>query len=571
MTVIKQPFVYQPLQRVKPKILRALLKDYPDQQEAEWVIQGFTKGFPLGVDPDKRPYPRPPCENSDEANRKPDVVRELVQKEVKLGHMLGPFDEPPLPNMVYSPLHLVPKAGDVKKHRLIHNLAFPYNQESVNRCIPPEQSSVSYHYIDELIQLAMELGPNIWGCRVDFSHAFRNLPVILEDLALLGFTLDGKFYLNSSVPFGSASSCQIFERVATVLEWIVTNETAWKWISHYLDDFPMLAKKRLQLFIQIEKYMALMEHIGMPIAKEKTLGPTQWLEYLGLLLNLVNMTLQVPEEKRSKNVKRIDKLIDTFHNRKSPTVKDIQKVAGSLNFICAAIPAGRVFIADLFKLIRSKDGEQVKQSHHRRISREVYEDLLVFRTFLNEHAKPEFRSIPFLVKQQVTQESLELFADASGAKGNGFGCVFGSHWTFGSWSQTSIFQHTNPNIALLELYAIVVAVELWAKQLKGKFIVLRSDNSATVSCINSMKSEIPAAQSLLKHLAINSLLNQLFFKAVHVRGVDNGPSDLLSRGKILAFKKLCPAADPCFTQLPPALWPPKWSAQEMKPANPKNQ
>ena len=71
----------------------------------------------------------------------------------------------------------------------------------------------------------------------------------------------------------------------------------------------------------------------------------------------------------------------------------MKKITGSLNFISAAIPAGRVFIANLFKLIRSKDVATVKQSHYRRISRAVYEDLLVFRTFLDEHAKPQYRSI----------------------------------------------------------------------------------------------------------------------------------------------------------------------------------
>ena len=122
-------FHYTPLQRVKPQVLRELLKDYPDQHEVEWVINGFTNGFPLGIDPDKRPEPRESCPNSDVARSKPYVLRKLVQKELDLGHMLGPFDEPPLPDMVYSPLHLVRKAGNLDEYRLIHNLAFPYTDK----------------------------------------------------------------------------------------------------------------------------------------------------------------------------------------------------------------------------------------------------------------------------------------------------------------------------------------------------------------------------------------------------------------------------------------------------------
>ena len=557
--------MYTPIQRVNPQVLRELLVNYPDKAEAQYVIDGFTRGFPLGIDPERRPQPRGPCENSDEAKDKPEIVRELVEKELKLGHMLGPFDEPPLPDMVFSPLHLVPKAGSDNKFRLIHNLAFPYNEESVNRSIPPEESSVQYHYIGELIEMAIRLGKDIWGCRVDFAHAFRNLGVILEDLPLLGFTLDGKYYLNSSVPFGAASSCLIFERVATVLQWVVTSETGWRWISHYLDDFPMLAKTCEGLVEQIDNYLALMKRIGMPVAEEKTLGPTQFLEYLGLLLNLLNLTLQIPEDKRVKNIEKIDLIISAFRERKTITCKEIQKVAGSLNFICAAIPAGKVFIADLYKLLRAPDGSKRKQGHHRRITRSVYEDMLVFRTFLVECSQERFRSIPFMVREKRFNAEIQLFADAAGAKELGFGCVFGSRWAYGTWSDTRLFQRMSPNIALLELLAIVMATELWAKALQGQAIVLRSDNTATVASINSMKSEIPAAQQLLKHMSLNCLHNQIFFKAVHIEGSRNTLSDCLSRGKIAQFKVLHPTAQPHPEVLPASLWPPKWKVEDMTP------
>ena len=77
----------------------------------------------------------------------PEKVQELVDKEIKKGHMLGPFDQPPLPNMVYSLLNLVPKAGLEGEFRLIHDLAYPYNDESINRCVPEDTvfSEVSLH------------------------------------------------------------------------------------------------------------------------------------------------------------------------------------------------------------------------------------------------------------------------------------------------------------------------------------------------------------------------------------------------------------------------------------------
>ena len=367
------------------------------------------------------------------------------------------------------------------------------------------------------------------------------------------------------MPFGASSSCKIFERVATVLQWIVTSETGWRWISHYLDDFPMLAKMREGLIEQIEKYKALMNRIGMPIAEEKMLGPTQFLEYLGLLLNLFDLTLQIPDDKHISNIEKIDKLISTHRKRENVKVKEIQKVAGSPNFICSAIPAGKVFIADLYKLIRNPDGSKAKNCHHRRITKNVYEDLLVFRTFLVECSQERYRSIPFLIKERKFNEEIQLFADSAGAKALGFGCVYGTKWAFGKWEDTQVFNQITPNIALLELYAIVIAAELWAKELGGQAIVLQSDNSATVASINSMKSEIPVAQQLLKHMSLTCLHHQIFFKAVHIEGSKNILSDLLSRGKILEFKAAHPGACQEPEVLPATVWPPKWEVQMMTP------
>ena len=82
------------------------------------------------------------------------------------GHILGPFDQPPMENMVFSPINIVPKPNG--NHRLIHDLAFPWDGiNSVNACIPESNCIVHYHYIDELIDLALRMGNSVQGVRVD--------------------------------------------------------------------------------------------------------------------------------------------------------------------------------------------------------------------------------------------------------------------------------------------------------------------------------------------------------------------------------------------------------------------
>ena len=104
---------------------------------------------------------------------KPHIAKELIQKEVKQGRILGLFMEPPLDRLICSPLNLVSKAGNPSIFCLIHNLAFPYNHKSVNANIPDHQAVVSYVPSDIAVQICQFLGPNCYILKMDYNSAFR--------------------------------------------------------------------------------------------------------------------------------------------------------------------------------------------------------------------------------------------------------------------------------------------------------------------------------------------------------------------------------------------------------------
>ena len=125
-----------------------------------------------------------------------------------------------------------------------------------------------------------------------------------------------------------------------VLQWIITNETGWIYIMHFLDDFPLLGTSMSDVTLFITDFYKIMDRIRMPIAKAKTLRPTAILEYLGLVLNFFKQTVGIPEKKCEKCLDLINKLIQVHKSKSKVTVTLIQKTAGSLNFICQALPAG---------------------------------------------------------------------------------------------------------------------------------------------------------------------------------------------------------------------------------------
>ena len=68
-------------------------------------------------------------------------------------------------------------------------------------------------------------------------------------------------------------------------------------------------------------------------------------------------------------------------------MKLIQWTAVSLNFICQALPASHLFLASLYRLTQTLTGQKRAIGHHRRISKETTEDMVVFQSFLEETAE----------------------------------------------------------------------------------------------------------------------------------------------------------------------------------------
>ena len=245
-------------------------------------------------------------------------------------------------------------------------------------------------------------------------------------------------------------------------------------------------------------------------------------------------------------------------------VQSIQQTAGALNFICQALPARHPFLPSLYRLTRTVHGVKRVAGHHRRVSHEVCKDLEVLHSFLSDKAEDKVKSIPFLARLKIFSDDISLYANAAGGKNLGMGCTFSLQWCQGPWSETDLFRSDfKPNIALLELLAIVTAVETWAEELAGKHIILRSDNAATVTFINKMKSDIPAAMEFLHLVSKTCLSFQIWLKAEHLAGSLNVDCDHISRNQLDLYFVWNPTAPRQCFPLPASIWPPSWTQTQM--------
>ena len=71
-------------------------------------------------------------------------------------------------------------------------------------------------------------------------------------------------------------------------------------VLHILDDFLFIAHTRGQCAEDLANFIRLCDHVGVPIAHEKTVGPDTTLQFAGITLDSLNMEARLPVEKLKK-------------------------------------------------------------------------------------------------------------------------------------------------------------------------------------------------------------------------------------------------------------------------------
>lgn len=494
-------------------------------------MSGFTFGFRLGCQ--NTPSIHPP-HNHKSAQNHPEVIQDYIKAGLDSHRIAGPFPYPPLPQFKTSPLGVVPKS-EPNKFRIIHDLSFP-NEDSVNSNIPKQYSEVQYDSIDNVTLLLGQFGHGSLMAKSDIKDAFRIVPVNPVDYHLLGFTWQDQFYYERCLPMGASSSCQIFEQLSTALQWAMLIKFKASGMSHILDDFFFIGPPNSDKCKRdLENFLALCERINIPVNMAKTFWPVTCITIYGIEVDSVEMVSRLPTDKLQK----CRNLIGQFISRKKVTLRELQSLIGLLNFACLVVVPGRIFLRRLINLTMGI----VKQHYFIRFNKEIRADLSMWLHFLDN-----FNGKSVLLKEDwESSDVTQLFTDASGSVG--FAAVFGSKWFAAEWSESlSLLQ-----IAIKELFPIVLSLEIWGSEMANKKILFMSDNMAVVEVINKQTSREKNLMHLLRRLVLVCLSKNILFRAKHIPGKYNVIADRLSRLQFQRAREAAPFLDQLATVIPPHL------------------
>ncbi|KAM3924807.1 uncharacterized protein RB166_008163 [Leptodactylus fuscus] len=251
------------------------------------------------------------------------------------------------------------------------------------------------------------------------------------------------------------------------------------------------------------------------------------------------MECRLPDEK----LRDLKLAVGRASRLKKMQLKDLQSLLGKLNFACRIMPMGRVFS----RCLAAATAGTTVPHHYVRLGWELRGDLAVWDTFLDKY---NGRSL--LIDGVTEAFDYELFTDAAGS--GGFGAFYQGSWCASNWPEDWVTMGLTRNLALLELFPILVSVMVWGSAFRNKKICFHCDNLGVVQAINGLSASSPPVVRVLQKLVLECLSLNAWIVATHVPGVCNDIADALSRSQWDRFRKLALGADEFGTPWPTELW-----------------
>ena len=119
----------------------------------------------------------------------------------------------------------------------------------------------------------------------------------------------------------------------------------------------------------------LLRDLGVQESEEKSVVPTTIIKFLGVLFDLLRQVIILPENKQKDIQQELKKWEKTIVYK-----KQLQQLAGKLQFAALCVRPGRVFICRLYDQIAEMEDGTCTQ-----LSRDIKQDLFWWSVFLQQY------------------------------------------------------------------------------------------------------------------------------------------------------------------------------------------
>ena len=486
----------------------------------------------------------------------PDKLQREHLRMLEKGYVEGPLH--------YAPWVVQSLGGVWKPERDKWRTIMDATSSGVNgACLP---LSVRYDSLGDAIA-GMTPGGLVSG--FDMSDAFLSWPYDQGHSDLMGYQdANGDFFRYRFMAFGCAQSPyfqQIWaERIRKIL-----NEQGLKYCSGeaadyagfkvvlaYSDDFAMVHPPGISQSAaeaQFDSCMRVLADLGVDEKVSKRSRPSTSVELLGFVINTVDQTVSLTSERCERYCSDIDDFLATVDESGDASCgrHALAAVVGRLQWCAQVVRGGQLHLRAAYRARDAFLDDGLRQQPLRaqwargvrvRSGPEVGADLDWWKTALQAlKGEPIFLSNlaiacgfwkggileddAFLDAKTVSAEDVEVITtDASGYGGGAWWRLLRHIWSFEEGIKAP-----DRSSNYRELLTAVLSFELWGEQLRGRRILLRTDNVTTMSVVNKLDSKFDTLLSLARRLWAAVERYDLHIAARHIPGLHNGLSDGLSR------------------------------------------
>jgi len=282
--------------------------------------------------------------------------------------------------------------------------------------------------------------------------------------------------------------------------------------------------------------------LGLPEKISKREGPLTLMTLLGFLFCTVSGILQIPWEKASDMITRIDSLLTRAKNKQSVSWSELARVGGKLTWACTGVELGRMYLRNLRKPLMAvqcllknravKDSFCIPLWHFGKVIAELewWKTALEcsggrFAWFLNEsgaYAKWVWEDVRGgLLPVGV----VEWATDASKWGGGG---AYDSDRVVREWNRDEAKYHIN----VLECLMILHMCLVFGPRLSGLRVVAWCDNMVSVRAVNKGVGSSDLMNGIIRRIRLACIQYGFSLWVRHIPGICNVESDALSRGAL---------------------------------------
>ena len=360
-----------------------------------------------------------------------------------------------------------------------------------------------------LVMAALQQGE--WATSLDLSDAYFHIPIHTVSRRFLRFKHRGTVYQFRALPFGLNTAPRVFTRMISVV--MAHLRSTYGVVIHpYIDDWLIRASSESESrrVTDIVLHQCLVLGLNVNLAKSD-LTPSQRFSFLGNRFDLQRAWVWPGDHK----LQALHMAIQVLMEEPVPQARQFLKVLGHMVSVMDLVQWGRIHL----RAIQWCLGAQWRMGV----------DCLTAPVAVDQHSLADLHW--WLTAPEVTggvplhppPPSCHVFTDASE---EGWGAEFQGLTISGLWKGGEETWSSNRR----ELQAILLAIRTWESLLRGKTLLVATDNTTAIAYINKQGG---LHSRPLHDIALNlfHLCQQarISVRARHIQGKLNLVADMLSR------------------------------------------